>query len=237
MTFIAKDSGGGDFRRVPPGVYVGRCYALIDIGTQEVDFQGEKKLQRKLLLRWELFGEDDAGVPLTVEVDGKDMPMTVAKRYTLSLSNKARLRGDLAAWRGRDFTDEELKSFDVSKLVGAYAMVNITENETNGKTYSNVASLTPLPKALNASKPAGVHAPLLFDVDKPDMAIYESFHDKLRATIESSLEWQSRGKKAAAPLPKEPALADMEDDVPFIFNTLECEPAPGKARRLARADF
>ena len=34
MAFIATDSGGGDFKRVPPGAYIGRCFSLIDLGTQ-----------------------------------------------------------------------------------------------------------------------------------------------------------------------------------------------------------
>lgn len=30
---------------------------------------------------------------------------------------------------------------------------------------------------------------------------------------------------------------DMEDDIPFILNTLECDFAPSKVRRMRRADF
>ena len=185
MGFIARDSGGSDFKRVPPGVHIGRCIGIIDLGTQEVEWQGDKKLQHKLMLKWELFGEDENGEPLTIDQDGKQMPLTISKRYTMSLSDKSRLRADLAAWRGRDFTDEELHSFDVSKLAGAYCMVNVTSSETNGKTYSNVANLTPLPAALKNAKPKGVHDIQLFDVDSPDMKVYATFYEKLRETIES----------------------------------------------------
>jgi hypothetical protein len=216
MGFIAQDSGGGDFKRVPAGVHIGRCYAVIDLGTQEVEFQGDKKLQRKALIRWELFGEEEDGTPLTIEVDGRTMPMTIAKRYTLSLSDKARLRADLAAWRGRDFTPEELKGFDISKLIGAYCMVNVTHNETNGKTYSNIASLTPLPSALKASKPAGVHAPVMFDLDNPDMEAFEGFYEKLQDTIRNSVEWKSRGKPSQSPTQAASTPFDgMDDDIPF----------------------
>ena len=65
------------------------------------------------------------------------MPLTVSRTFTVSLHEKANLRKFLSAWRGRDFTTEEAKAFDVSKLLGAYCMVNVTESETNGKTYSN----------------------------------------------------------------------------------------------------
>jgi hypothetical protein len=189
MGFIAKDSGGGDFKKVPPGVYIGRCYSLIDLGTQRTEGQYGVKMQHKIRLSWELFGEDEQGQPLTVVVDGKEMPMTISKSYTVSLHEKAGLRKDLAAWRGRDFTDEEAKAFDVSKLVNAYCMINATTSETNGKTYTNVASITPLPGALKNAKPAAVHEPLIFNLDEPDMNVFNGFHEKLQEAIKRSPEW------------------------------------------------
>ena len=175
MGFIAKDSGGGDFKKVPPGVYIGRCFSLVDLGTQHTSGQFGDKLQHKIRIAWELFGEDEQGNPLTVEVEGKTMPMTINKSYTVSLHEKAGLRKDLAAWRGKDFTDEEAKAFDVSKLIGAYCMVNATTSETNGKTYTNVAGLTPLPGALKNAKPAPVHDNIIFDLDKPDTKVFNTF--------------------------------------------------------------
>lgn len=189
MAFLASDSGGGNFKRVPAGAYIGRCYSLIDLGTQLSSGQFGDKLQHKIRIGWELFGEDENGEPLTVDVDGKTMPMTISKSYTVSLHEKSGLRKDLAAWRGRDFTDEEAKGFDVSKLIGAYCMVNVTTSETNGKTYSNVAGLTPLPGALKNAKPAAVHDHVIFDLDAPDMVAFNSFHEKLQEAIKRSPEW------------------------------------------------
>jgi len=227
MAFIAQDTGGGDFKRVPAGVHIGRCYSLIDLGSQRVEFQGDIKIQHKILVRWELFGEDDSGAPLTVDIDGQQMPMTISKRYTLSLSTKSRLRSDLESWRGRGFTDEEAQGFDVAKLLGAYCMVNVTQNEANGKTYANVASLTPLPGALKHAKPEPVHDNQLFDLDKPDMALFARFHEKLQDTIRQSAEWAHRLKANGQPQaagnayrntrdgvsPPSPGLGGLEDDL------------------------
>ena len=102
MGLIAKDIGGGNFKRVPAGVYIGRCYSLIDLGTQTTVGQFGEKEQHKLRIRWELFGEDEQGQPLTIDVGGKTMPMTIGKEYTVSLHENALLRKDLQAWRGRD---------------------------------------------------------------------------------------------------------------------------------------
>jgi hypothetical protein len=167
-------------------------------------------MQHKLRIGWELFGEDEDGNPLTIDVDGKEMPMTISKSYTVSLHEKAGLRKDLAAWRGRDFTEEEAKAFDVSKLLDAYCMVNCTQSEANGKTYTNVAGLTPLPGALRNAKPAPVHKMVVFDLDKPDMAVFDTFHEKLQEAIKKSPEWAQLHRKSGHQMP------DMEEvDTPF----------------------
>jgi hypothetical protein len=200
MGFIAKDSGdGGNFKRVPSGVHIGRCYSLIDLGTQLSSGQYGEKMQHKVRIGWELFGEDEQGKPLTIAVDGKEMPLTISKSYTVSLHEKAGLRKDLSAWRGRDFTEEEAKAFDISKLIGAYCMVNVTTSENNGKTYSNVAGLTPLPAALKNSKPEPAHANLIFNLDEPDMKVFNTFHEKLQEAIKKSPEWQAaNGSRSAS---------------------------------------
>lgn len=207
MGFIAKDNGGeGNFKKVPPGVYVARCYSLIDIGTQVTEGQYGVKEAHKIRIGFEIFGEDDAGKPLTIDMDGKEMPLTISKSYTLSLHEKAGLRKDLAAWRGKDFTEEEAKAFDVSKLINAYCMLNITTSENNGKTYTNIAGITPLPQALKNAKPEAVHSVVLFDLDQPDWDMFKNFHEKLQETIKKSPEFAMAAGNATPP---------ADDDIPF----------------------
>lgn len=218
MAFIAADNGGGNFKRVPPGAYIGRCFSLIDLGTQLTTGQFGEKMQHKIRIGWELFGEDEQGEPLTIEVDGKLMPLTISKSYTVSLHEKSGLRRDLAAWRGKDFTDEEAKGFDVSKLIGAYCMVNATQSETNGKTYTNVAGLTPLPGALKNAKPAPVHDNLIFDLDKPDMKVFNTFHEKLQESIKKTPEWAKLyGRTSSAQMANEAdgVFTNELDECPF----------------------
>lgn len=215
MGFIASDNGGGgNFKRVPAGVFIGRCYSLIDLGTQLTKGQFGDKLQHKIKISWELFGEDEQGQPLTIDIDGKEMPMTISKSYTVSLHEKSGMRKDLAAWRGRDFTDEEAKSFDVSKLLGAWCMCNVVHTENNGKTYTNVAGLTPLPGALKNAKPAPVHANQVFDLDNPDMKLFATFHEKLQEAIKRSPEWAAKtGKQAGSGFDDMPS--DIDEEIPF----------------------
>jgi len=220
MGFVAIAGAGNAFKRVPQGVWIGRCIKVIDLGTQRAEFQGDVKMQHKLQITWEVLGEDENGVPLVAEVNGEEVPMSISKRYTLSLHEKARLRAELEAWRGKPFAPEELKGFDVSKLLGAYCMLNVVESETNGKTYSNISSITPLPRELAKHKPTSGTPLVSFDVDSPDMAVFESFYDKLKETIQASEEWSGRTAKLTG-RPAMPAAAagtsfdDMADDVPF----------------------
>ena len=208
MGFVAVDKGNGDFKKVPQGVHMGRCYSLIDLGTQLVRSQHGDKEMHKIRIAWELFGEDNDGAPLVVERDGVVLPMTVSKSYTLSLNEKANLRKDLESWRGRAFTEEEAKGFDISKLLNVYCMINITHSETNGKTYANVASITPIPSALKNTKPDPIHAAVVFDLDNPDWDLFNSFHDKLKDAIKSSPEFAVAAGTSHSPS----GFDDMESD-------------------------
>lgn len=207
---IASDSGGGDFKRVPVGVFAARCWSMVDLGTQRVEYQGEAKLQRKVQIGWELFGEDENGEPLVI--DG--LPMTISKRYTLSLSPKSKLRPDLEAWRGRPFTDDEAKGFDLHALIGAPCMLNITHTERNGKTYSNVASITPLPKQMRAMLPEEGNPPRFYVITDGRNDVFKSFHEKLQETVSKAEEWKGMVAYDQA-APSESAFSDLESDIPF----------------------
>jgi hypothetical protein len=221
MSFIARDTGGdGNFKTVPAGAFIGRCYELIDMGTQTNETgQYAGKSDHKIKIGFELFGDDEDGNPLTTEVDGKEMPLTITKDYTVSLHEKANLRKELTAWRGKAFTPEESEAFDVSKLIGAYAMVNVTHKTNDkGKTRANISGLSPLPSALKNAKPSPVHANRIFDLDNPDMKMFDTFYEYLQEQIKKSPEWKAFrtatvGNSSAGEL-QNSSLDDI-DSIPF----------------------
>ena len=111
MALIARESGGGGtFTPVPPGMYLARCYRIVDLGTQKSEYLGQVKNLPKVMLQFEVHGEDDAGKPL---VTTKGEPMSISKNFTLSLAEKATLRKDLQTWRGKEFTADELRGFQI----------------------------------------------------------------------------------------------------------------------------
>lgn len=134
MAIYVSDNGGGNFTPHPTGLHQMVCCDVIDNGVCETAY-GPK---HKITIRWQ-----------SQETNEKGYRLTVQGRYTASLNDKARLRHDLESWRGKAFTADELRKFDVENLIGANAMVNVTHRQgTDGKTWANVASLAPLMKGM-----------------------------------------------------------------------------------------
>ncbi len=209
MSLIASTQSD-DFELCPSGTIVGICYRVIDIGTQQSKPEYGSKRQKKITLSWELPEEKMA--------DGVRV-FSIHKRYTLSLHEKAVLRHDLESWRGRPFTDEELKGFDISNLLGKPCLLGIVHEDSGGKTYANISSILKLPKGMPA--PAQVNESVQFDLDNFNQEIYDSFSDSLKATIAKSPEYgELKGTHKPEPNTIDgrefaPVDASLSDDIPF----------------------
>lgn len=141
MGLIAKETGnGGGIAPIAPGMYQAVCVGVYDMGSTMSERW--KKLQHKVYIEWEIQEE-------RVEIDGKSLPRSIRKKYTLSLGEMANLRGDLEAWRGRPFTADELAGFDLKHLLGVNCYLNMIHNASQDgrKVYANIASIAPLRKA------------------------------------------------------------------------------------------
>jgi hypothetical protein len=200
-------------------MYLARCYRIVDLGTQKSEYLGQIKNLPKVMLQFEVHGEDDAGKAL---VTAKNEPMSISKNFTLSLAEKATLRKDLQTWRGKEFTADELKGFQLDNVLGAWAMIAITKAVgNNGKEYTNIANINSVPKALKATLPEGHNKCAAFYIESPDMDMFETFSDNLRAKIEQSPEWQARKgnqyakEQNASANSKGSGFDDMDDDIPF----------------------
>jgi hypothetical protein len=149
--------------------------------------------------------------------DGR--PFAIFKNYTLSWSEKANLRLDLQSWRGKAFTQEEMRKFDLKNVLGAWCMLNVIERAgQNGKTYSNVDSVAPVPAMIKQNGlPAAVNDNEMFNLQDPDMAIFANFSDHLKAKIQSSPEWEKLKdlSPALAQSAKSIAYDDGDSDIPF----------------------
>lgn len=216
MALIAKE-GESNFTPVPPGMHLARCYRVVDLGTQKSEYLGTVKHLRKVMLQFEVHGEDERGKPI---VTAKNEPMTISKNFTLSLAEKSTLRKDLQTWRGREFTSEELRGFELKNVLGAWAMISVIKSTgNNGKEYTNIAAIMQVPPQVKKAGLPEAHNKLgIFSIDEPDMEIFGTFSDGLKAKIQGSPEWQSReGQQYAKSesASKSSGFDDMEDDIPF----------------------
>ena len=212
---IAKrnSSGTGDFKLPPPGSFLARLYRIIDLGTQTTEWMGKKKMQRKVLCMFELHGEDNDGNPLVMD-DGK--PMVVSKRYTLSLDEKATLLKDLQAWRGKEFTQEELDGFSLEVLLGKFCMVSITHSEYQDKTYANIASISQVPAALKKlGEPVGVNETLMFSIDPWDREKFDKLSQGLQDLIKKSAEYRNTFDTPESSTRMSSNEIELDDSIPF----------------------
>lgn len=202
-----SDSGGGkEFEQAPIGNHVGRCIGLIDLGTQQGDYQGKTTHARKVVVRWELPNE------LISEGDWAGKPFVVSKFYTASLSEKANLRKDLSAWRGREFTEQELMGFEARNILDKPCMVNVTHTE---KGKAKVSGVTPIPKGMTV--PGRVNDLLFFSLEanefKPE--VFEGLSDFYKEQIRKSPEWSDLHDGHAKGGAKPGSFDDFKDDIPF----------------------
>ena len=234
---VSEATGGSTFTPCPAGSYLARCVRLVDLGTQQTEYQGESKTAHKVLLAFEVL-DDEAR-----RDDGE--PFVLSKRYTLSLHEKAALRKELASWRGRDFTPEELKGFDLKTILGKDCFLSVVEATKGDRTYSNIASIMKPPKGMSAPEGTGNEPLLYWDMAAaaPDWAALQQLHPKLIEQIEQSPEHkrltpprrvpmpaQAPARPAAparaaapAPAPSEPPQGSGFDDVPDFEGDFECD--------------
>ena len=218
MGLIAKE-GGGSFKPVPPGAWTARCYQVIDLGTQVSKF--DNKEQHKIRVQFEVHDKDKGGRPL---VTAKGEPMTISKNYTLSLNSEATLRKDLVSWRGRDFTRQELDGFELKNILDKWATILVKESiGADNKSYSNITGISPVDPAVKAEGlPAPHNKAQYFDLDNPDMELFETFSQWTQAAIKSTKEWKRREYETGENQSGADRYArqgsgfdDMKDDNPF----------------------
>ena len=128
----------------------------------------------------------------------------------------ATLRKDLQTWRGREFTAEELRGFELKNVLGAWAMISVIKAMgANGKEYTNIANINSVPSAMKALLPAGFNPKAAFSIDDPDMDLFETFSENLKKKIQESPEWKARDSSPKEKQSSKGSIEDMDDDIPF----------------------
>jgi hypothetical protein len=211
MGLIAVGGGSSNFKPVPDGIHLARCYSIVDLGHQKSDYKGKINNLHKILIQFEVHGEDDEGNPLHTE---KGEPMSISKTFTNSIKDNANLRRDLESWRGKQFTEEELLGFTLKNVLGVWGMISVMKTKgSNDKFYTVINSITPVPKQMKANLPEGYNDLRLFDLDDFRQEDFDKLSNYYKEKIKLSDEYKKLN--LSDPVVKAGSFADMESDIPF----------------------
>lgn len=191
---------------LPAGTYIARCYQMIHIGTVTENILGKEKTLNKIRIGWELPTE------LKVFDENKgEQPLVISKEFTLSLNEKSTLRQYLKNWRGKDFTEDEARKFDVTALIGASCVLNIIHKTAkNGNIYAEIGNISPMIKG--SVCPPQFNASLVFSYEPFDERVFNSLPDFIIQKMKTSQEYRKLHEPSAIITDEN---LTVDDDLPF----------------------
>jgi hypothetical protein len=136
---VTMQDTGGKFDKHPAGTFTAVCVDVIDLGTNVEAFQNnEPKLKQKVVL---VFATGEIGPE-------SGNPVYASCEYVLSGHAKSKLRLQLEAWRGRPYTDGEIRGgFKLENLVGMAVTITVSHITTSAnRIFAKVVGLAPIMK-------------------------------------------------------------------------------------------
>lgn len=130
------------FSPAPEGLWNAVCVDVIDMGLQDTPWGPKAKVS----IRWQIEElNPDTG-----------KRFVVSNRYGLSLHERATLRRHLESWRGKPLGQDDLKKFDLERLIGVPCQLQVVHHlASSGQTYANVQSIVPPGKGMPRMTPEG----------------------------------------------------------------------------------
>jgi hypothetical protein len=224
MALKASKEGKGKGNFVPqaniePGTYPARIVQILDLGLQaQRPYQGQEKAPvNEISLTYELVDEfmmDEQGNPI------EDKPRWVSETlpfYGL-FADKAK-----STQRYNALDPEGKYDGDFSQLIGTPCNVTIVNNKSGDKVYDNVATISTMRQRDADKCPELVNPPKVFDLDAPDLEVFNALPEWLRDKIKGNLKYKGsaleqllegggeRPRAAAKPVVKE----EVDEDAPF----------------------
>ncbi len=210
---ITPTQGGADFDIVPTGLHKARLVRVVDYGTQEVTYKDQIQHKHKVFMMWEL------PECLIKEGEFEGKPFSIVQTFTPSFHENSNLGPLLVGWKGRDFTQEEMDTFNIIDLLNETFLLNVIHNKsTDGKsTFANISALMPLAES---ECPARVGDLVAFDLSEFDQKVFDGLSEKMQAKIMLSSEWEFRHSGGGGEIDKAEsrakADANAEEELPVF---------------------
>lgn len=231
---------GGDYENLEPGRYQATCYKLIDAGTREESYQeGPLRKRHIVYIYWEVTAKQEVDdgeehwEPITMD-DGR--LFSASKKYTASLNENATLFKDLKSWRGKPFTEQDLNGFELPKVLGVTAELEMVKQAKD----SDKVRVDSVYKPDGGMKKIATQNDIVqFDIDvycqewtgescaesKEMCDIVEDMPPWMKEMIDDSFEIKAAQANAPAEKPsvsggladlaKDDAPAEDDEDIPF----------------------
>lgn len=137
----------------PEGLQRAKCTEIKDLGVMKTEYGDKRRVQ----FRFELDAKNSKG-----------FPFILTRTYNAVLSvnpktgKKSDLRRDLDMWRGKPFTDDEIRAgkADTDQFVNKFCVLNVEHKMgSQGGTFANITAIMPAVMA-TAGQPAPTTTPL-----------------------------------------------------------------------------
>lgn len=192
MLLKDEPKANSDFEPAPAGNHAARCIAIVDLGSRpKLKYQSttEYKDVHEVWILWELPNKIR-----TFEHEGemRSEPFSVSNFYTLSMHDKSNLSLMLTGWRGRAFTEDEKKGFDLNNLLGLPCLLDVI-HYTNGAGYvkAKARAAGRLPEGMEC--PPQVNPSVSFSFDEFSQDSLNGVSEGIRKMVMESNEYKAMG--------------------------------------------
>lgn len=224
----ASKGGDGNFERAPAGNHPAVLIGLIDMGTQENNFQGNVTWQHRAYFVYELVNEKMQTAP------GRNFILAVD--LTVSMNEKAKLRKWIEARTGKQIPDGV--EYDISQELGQPVLLNVVLNKDG---YPKIESVGSVPRGMNVAKPQNTPTTMTLDEFRagapvPSFCPY-LYGEPLANVIKRAQEITGKGLPPQAPPagsapppppPPAPAVNGRDGSADYYWVMLETGKAPYK---------
>jgi hypothetical protein len=186
---VSEGDGGSRAPLIEAGTYLGICYGIIHVGNSPDTYNGETYMKNRLRLLFEIPSETH----VFDEERGAE-PRVMSKEFTFVISDNSHLKKDLQSWRGKPFTPEELKGFNIFNVIGAPCMLSISvkTSKKSNREYNLINGISKVMKGLDVPN---LHQELLmchYDYKQPEFhfsAVWDKLPKYIRAEIKKTEEY------------------------------------------------
>ncbi len=212
--------GGGNIEPMEPATYPARTVCMVDLGLQaQRPWQGKDRPPVQMIaLTYEFADEflrDEDGN------DIEDKPRWLTEMISFYPVTAERAKST-ARYNVLDPTN--VHNGDFSKIVDVPVMVTVVHNpnKKTGGVYENIGGIAPMREKDAKGAPQLVNVPLVFDLDEPELDVFEALPKFVQDKIRAGLEFE--GSKLYG-------MLALDDSIPFdgeesVDETLEGDENP-----------